>query len=125
VAAHRLQNTVIEHYLIRFFSFPLPVNSYVHYYHLLCTALKSFKQIQTYTIQTQDKYDQHIPNANLTRYQKGVCFTGIELFNIQPLRIISLKNDIKVFKPALKNHLLAHSFHSIEEFTFIENSQVL
>jgi hypothetical protein len=63
--------------------------------------------------------------ANLTSYQKGVDYAGIKLFNTRPSNIRSLNHDIKVFKPALKNYLLPHSFYPVEEFTSTENSQIL
>jgi hypothetical protein len=47
-------------------------------------------------------------NTNLTKYQKGVYYTGIKLLNDLP-PIKSLNHDIKVFKPALKYYLLTHS----------------
>jgi hypothetical protein len=62
-----------------------------------------------------------VSNANLTSYQKGAYYVGIKLFTIQT-SIKSLNYDMKVFKPALKDYLLSHSLHSIEEFTLIENS---
>jgi hypothetical protein len=62
-----------------------------------------------------------MPNANLTTYQKGAYLAGIKLFNTLLASIKSSNHDIKVFKPALKNYLLSHSFYSVEEFTSIEN----
>ena len=57
-----------------------------------------------------------MPNANLTKYQKGVYYMGIKLFNHLPPKIKSLNYDIKVFKPALKDYLLFHSFYSVDNF---------
>jgi hypothetical protein len=66
-----------------------------------------------------------MPNTNLTKYQKGVYYTGTKLFNNLPPTIKSLNHDIKVFKPALKDYLLTHSFYSADDFTSVENSQAL
>jgi hypothetical protein len=63
-----------------------------------------------------------MPNMNLTKYQKGVYYTGIKLFNNLPPKIKSLNHDIKVFKPALKDYLLTHSFYSTDDFTSVETS---
>jgi hypothetical protein len=77
-------------------------------------------QINTdaHNLNTRYKYDLHMPNTNLTKYQKG----GIKLFNNLPPIIKSLNHDIKVFKPALKDYLLTHSFYSVDDFTSVENS---
>jgi hypothetical protein len=73
-----------------------------------------------HSINTRHKHDLHQPRTNLTSHQKGAYYAGIKLFNTLPDSIISLNHDIKVFKPALKDYLLSHSY-SIEEFTSIEN----
>jgi hypothetical protein len=57
-------------------------------------------------------------HANLITYQKGAYYAGIKLFNTFPASIKSLNHNIKVFKPALKDYLLSHSY-SGEEFTSI------
>jgi hypothetical protein len=57
----------------------------------------------------------------ITKYQKEVYYTGIKLFNHLPPEIKSLNYDIKVFKPALKDYLLSHSY-SVEDFAFVEFS---
>jgi hypothetical protein len=43
------------------------------------------------------------------------------MVNTLPDSIESLNHDIIVFKPALKDYLLSHSFYSVEEFISIEN----
>jgi hypothetical protein len=60
----------------------------------------------------------------LCRYYKRAHYTEIKLFNKFPSTITNLNHDIKVFKPALIDYLLAHSY-SVQEFTLITNSQVL
>jgi len=42
-----------------------------------------------------------MPDYNLTRYEKGVCCTGIKLFINILTRHKRLNDDIKVLKPAL------------------------
>jgi hypothetical protein len=53
-------------------------------------------------------------------YPKAVYCAGIKLFNTLPSSIKSLNNDMKVFKPALKENPLSHSSYSVEEFTSVE-----
>jgi hypothetical protein len=75
-------------------------------------------------ISTRYKYNLHVLNTNLSKYQKGVYYTGIKLFNNLPPTIKSRNHNIKKFKPALKEYLLSHS-NAIEEFTLTRNSQLL
>jgi hypothetical protein len=74
---------------------------------------------------TRYRYNLHVPNTNLSKYQKGVYYSGIKLFSNLPLTIKSLNHNIKKFKPALKEYLLSHSFYSIEECTLTKNAQLL
>jgi hypothetical protein len=66
-----------------------------------------------------------MPNTNLTKYKKGVYNTGIKSFNNLPPTIKSLNHNIKVFKPALKDYHLTHSFYSVDDFICVENSKAL
>jgi hypothetical protein len=75
-----------------------------------------------HNLNTRRKYDLHMPNTNLTKYQKGEHYKGIKLFDSLPPTIKSLNHDIKVFKLALKGCLLTHSFYSVDDFTSVENS---
>lgn len=78
--------------------------------------LTNFREIQMYTVlNTRRKLDLHMPNVNLTKYQKGVYYTGIKLFNHLPPKIKSINYDIKIFRPALKDYLLSHSY-SVDDF---------
>jgi hypothetical protein len=80
-----------------------------------------------HNISTRYRYNLHVPNTNLSKYQKGVYYTGIKLFNNLPPTIKSLNDDIQgnKFKPAQKGYLISHSFYSVEEFTSTKNSQLL
>jgi hypothetical protein len=80
------------------------------------------RNTDVHNLNTRRKYDLHMPNTNLIRYQKGVYCTGIKLFNNLPPTIKSLNHYIKVFKSALKDYLLTHSFYSVDDFTSVENS---
>lgn len=52
-----------------------------------------------------------MPDYNLTKYEKGVCYTGIKLFINLLTTLNRLNHDIKVLKPALNESvtLLLHS----------------
>jgi hypothetical protein len=71
-------------------------------------------------ISTKYRYNLHVPNTNLHKYQKGIYSTGIKLFNDLPHTIKSLNHDIK----SLSQYLLSHSY-SVEKFTSTKNSQLL
>jgi hypothetical protein len=78
------------------------------------------KNSDIHSINTRHKHDLHQLSSNLTSYQKGAYYAGIKLFNSLPDSIKCLNHDIKLFKLALKDYLLSHSFYSAE-FTSIEN----
>jgi hypothetical protein len=58
--------------------------------------LDRFKRnTDVHNLNTRRKYDLRMPNMKLTKYQKGVYYTGIKLFNNLPPTIKSLNHDIK------------------------------
>jgi hypothetical protein len=91
---------------------------------LLSFGVDNMEKFQTnsdiHNINTRHKYDLHQLSANLTSYQKGAYHAGIKLFNWFSDSIKSFNHDINVFKLALKDYLLSHSY-SVEESTLIEN----
>jgi hypothetical protein len=56
------------------------------------------------------RYRVHVLQTKLSKYQKGVYYSGIKLLNELPPNIKILNHDIKMFKPAVKEYLLSHSF---------------
>jgi len=58
----------------------------------------------------------HPPTANLTKFQKGVYYSAIKIFNNLPHEIKDLANDILPFQNALKTFLLANSFYNSKEY---------
>ena len=54
--------------------------------------------------------------TRLTKYQKGVYFAGIKIFNYLPENLKKLSDNTNKFKRELKKFLLLGSFYSIEEF---------
>jgi hypothetical protein len=65
------------------------------------------------TLQTSDLY---IPAANLTVYQKGVYYQGINIYSHLPKTTKDLSGDKNKFKLALKRYLLHNSFYSLKEY---------
>jgi hypothetical protein len=74
------------------------------------------RNTDVHSLNTRRKLDLLMPHANLTKYQKGVYYMSIKLFNHLPPKIKSLNYDIKVFKPALKDYPLSHYFYSVDDF---------
>jgi hypothetical protein len=72
---------------------------------LLSFVVDNIEKFQTnsdiHNISTIYRYNLHVPNTNLSKYQKGVYYTRIKLFNNLPPTIKSLNHNIKKFKPAL------------------------
>jgi hypothetical protein len=64
---------------------------------------------------TRQTSDLHKPIANLTTYQKGVCYQGIEIYNHLPNAIKDLSGNENRFKLALKKYLVDNYFYSLKE----------
>src|SRR5215469_13047253 len=67
-------------------------------------------------INTRHKTHLHPPLLRLSRYQKGVYYTGIKLFNSLPSKLKDMISNKIQFKKELKKFLLHGSFYSIEEY---------
>jgi hypothetical protein len=72
------------------------------------------KSIHTFGTRSNDHL--HIPESRLLSYQRGVYYSGAQLFNILPTSITALKNDKRRFRLVLRKYLQDNSFYSIEEF---------
>jgi hypothetical protein len=58
----------------------------------------------------------HLPQANLTIYQRGAQYLGIKIFNNLLLEIKIVADKQKTFKHELKKLLCNHTFYTIEEY---------
>jgi len=67
---------------------------------------------QIHSIHTRFKTNLHPPTANLKKFQKGVYYSAIKIFNNLPHEIKDLANDILSFWNALKRFLLTNSFYN-------------
>jgi hypothetical protein len=65
----------------------------------LSFVMDNFETFQTnsdiHNISTRYRYNLHVPNTNLSKYQKRVYYSGIKLFSNLPPTIKSLNHDIK------------------------------
>ena len=71
---------------------------------------------ESYNLDTRQKNNLHLPQANLTIYQKGAYYSGIKIFNNLPLEIKNVANNQKKFKTELKKFLYTYSFYTLEEY---------
>ena len=71
---------------------------------------------EIHTINTRNNTNLHMPNTNLTVFQKGVLYSGSKLYNKLPPHIKGISDDLRCFKSALKDFLIERSMHSTEEF---------
>jgi len=71
---------------------------------------------QIHSIHTRFKTSLHLPTANLTKFQNGVCYSAIKIFNNLPHNIKDLANEIVLFRNDLKRFLLINSFYTSEEY---------
>jgi len=68
---------------------------------------------ESHNIDTRERNDLHLPQANLTIYQRGAQYLGIKIFNYLPLEIKIVADNQKKFKCELKkicmqSYLLCH-----------------
>jgi hypothetical protein len=70
---------------------------------------------ENHNIDTRQRNNLYLPRANLTIYQKGAYYSGIEMFNNLPWEIKTVADNQNKFKIALKKFLYTYSFYTIEE----------
>jgi hypothetical protein len=63
---------------------------------------------------TRHRNDLHLPQATPAMYQKGVYYSGVNVFNSLPKTLKDISNKPGKFKIALKHFLQTHSFYSLD-----------
>jgi hypothetical protein len=71
---------------------------------------------ESHNIDTRQRNDLHLPQANRTIYQRGAQYLGIKIFNNLPLEIKIVADNQRKFKRELKNFLCNHTFYTMEEY---------
>lgn len=91
---------------------------------LITFRIDNLEMFQTnsavHAVNTRHKY-LHRPDVktfNLT-YLKGVCYSGIKLYNKILFQIKSLSANRKQYKWVLKKFLLTHTFTPLEKFILL------
>jgi len=67
-------------------------------------------------LHTRSKNQLFIPIANLKSVQKGIAYSGLEIYVSLPSNILNLKNNRKQFKNEFYMYLLNNLFYSLKEF---------
>jgi hypothetical protein len=75
-----------------------------------------FTNSEIYHINTRQKANLHLPLVNVTKYQKGVYYQGIKVFNALPSHIKMEFDNPKKFKRSLQKVLHENSFYSLNEY---------
>jgi hypothetical protein len=68
---------------------------------------------EVHSINSHHKSDLYPPSIKLTKYQKGVYYSGIKIFSHLPQNIKNLSWNANKFKLALKRFLLMGSFYTL------------
>jgi hypothetical protein len=72
-------------------------------------------------INTRQHANFHQPSVNVAKYQKGVYYLGIKVFNALPSDIKTEFNNPKKFKVVLQKCLYEKSFYSLDEYFDLQN----
>jgi len=67
-------------------------------------------------LDTRQRNNLHLPQANLTIFQEGAYYSGIKVFNNLPFEIKNVAGNQKKFKTVLKKFLYTYSFYTLEEY---------
>jgi hypothetical protein len=58
----------------------------------------------------------YTPQANLSVYQKGAYYSGVQIFNKLPSNIKNVNGNITKFKTTFKKFVYAKSFYTLDEY---------
>ena len=72
--------------------------------------------IENHNIDTRQRNNLYLLQANVPIYQKEAYYLGIKIFNNLPLEIKNVAGNQKKFKIALKKFVFAYSFYRMEEY---------
>jgi hypothetical protein len=71
---------------------------------------------EIHDIDTRQEANFHQPSVNMTKYQKGVYYLGVKVFNMLPSYIKSESHNPKKFKVVLQKCLYENPFYSLDEY---------
>jgi hypothetical protein len=71
---------------------------------------------EIYEIKTRQQKNLHQSLGNLEKYQKGIHYLGIKVYNNLPSYIKDMPNEPKKLEIRLKQILQIYSFYSLQEY---------
>jgi len=71
---------------------------------------------EIYHTDTRQHANFHQPSVNVTKYQKGLYYLGVKVFNILPSYIKTESDNPRKFKAVLQKFLYENSFYSLDEY---------
>jgi hypothetical protein len=71
---------------------------------------------QIYHYATRKQSDFHQPTTNRAKYQKGIGYMAVKVFNRLPINVKKEFDNSKKFRHSLKNFLKEKSFYSLQEY---------
>ena len=71
--------------------------------------------LEIHSVDTRQHTNFHQPTLNMTKYQNGIYYSGVRVYNNLPPHI-DIFDDPKNFELQLKWLLYLHSFYSLEEY---------
>ena len=77
---------------------------------------------EIYHIDTKQHANFHQLPVNSSRYQKGVNYLGVKVFNMVPSYIKIESDNPKEFKSILQKFLCENSFYSMDEYFELQKS---
>jgi hypothetical protein len=102
--------------------FPLPSQ----YILSLLLFIRNWNQIlvnsEIYHIDTKQHANFHQPSVTVTKYQKGVYYLVVKMFNMLPSYIKTESDNPKKFKLILQKCLYENSFYSLDEYLELQKS---
>jgi hypothetical protein len=75
-----------------------------------------------YPTDTRQHANFHHPSVKVTKYQKGVYYLGVKVFNMLPSYIKAKFDNPKKFKVVLQKFLHENTFFSLDEYCELQKS---
>jgi hypothetical protein len=73
-------------------------------------------------IDTRQQANFHQPSVNVAKYQKGVYYLGVKVFNMLPSYIKAEFENPKKFKVVLQKFVDENSFYSLDGYFELQKS---
>ena len=79
---------------------------------------------ELYHIDTRQHANFHQPSVNVTKYQNGVYYLAVKVFNMLPPYMKTESDNPKKFKVVLQKFLYENSFYYLDEYFELHKSLI-